>query len=410
MYSYGFRGLDRRVVFLALSRFIRATGRVSTFIFLPLILIDMYGLSFILSGLILGSSAIVMAFVQYYSGKWTDRIGRRFFLIVIPVPAAVFYLIMFFSVYDKVSVVYLLAAWYGTIIMNSLQYPAIEASIADITKTSERLSGFTLVRIMANMGAAIGPLIGGFISYYNFAYIFLIASLLTVVEVFVLFYNVRETYFPPMKTPEKVQINIFRADRFFFLFTLVGIVLGFALRQDGPTLTVYAFDLKNLPIIDIGYIYSVNGLMVIALQMPILRAMSSHGNPVFWRGIGTLFYAAGFSVLGFMNSFAFILLAMFIFTIGEDFMAPTTQTIITTLAPVDKKGTYIGSYNLLTSSGRFFGTFIGLYLLYIFRYISGTFWIYIAVITVVISFLYVIMGNSFVRRISINKSESLGKA
>ncbi len=410
MYSYGFRGLDRRVVFLALSRFIRATGRVSTFIFLPLILIDMYGLSFILSGLILGSSAIVMAFVQYYSGKWTDRIGRRFFLIVIPVPAAVFYLIMFFSVYDKISVIYLLAAWYGTIIVNSLQYPAIEASIADITKTSERLSGFTLVRIMANMGAAIGPLIGGFISYYNFAYIFLIASLLTVVEVFVLFYNVRETYFPPMKTPEKVQINIFRADRFFFLFTLVGIVLGFALRQDGPTLTVYAFDLKNLPIIDIGYIYSVNGLMVIALQMPILRIMSSHGNPVFWRGIGTLFYAAGFSVLGFMNSFAFILLAMFIFTIGEDFMAPTTQTIITTLAPVDKKGTYIGSYNLLTSSGRFFGTFIGLYLLYIFRYISGTFWIYIAVITVVISFLYVIMGNSFVRRISINKSESLGKA
>ncbi len=410
MYSYGFKGLDRRVVFLALSRFIRATGRVSTFIFLPLILIDMYGLSFILSGLILGSSAIVMAFVQYYSGKWTDRIGRRFFLIVIPVPAAVFYLIMFFSVYDKISVIYLLAAWYGTIIVNSLQYPAIEASIADITKTSERLSGFTLVRIMANMGAAIGPLIGGFISYYNFAYIFLIASLLTVVEVFVLFYNVRETYFPPMKTPEKVQINIFRADRFFFLFTLVGIVLGFALRQDGPTLTVYAFNLRNLPIIDLGYIYSVNGLMVIALQMPILRIMSSHGNPVFWRGIGTLFYAAGFSVLGFMNSFAFILLAMFIFTIGEDFMAPTTQTIITTLAPVDKKGTYIGSYNLLTSSGRFFGTFIGLYLLYIFRYISGTFWIYIAVITVVISFLYVIMGNSFVRRISINKGESLGKA
>ncbi len=410
MYSYGFRGLDRRVVFLALSRFIRSTGRVSTFIFLPLILIEMYGLSFILSGLILGSSAIVMAFVQYYSGKWTDRIGRRFFLIVIPIPAAVFYLIMFFSVYDKISVVYLLAAWYGTIIMNSLQYPAIEASIADITKTSERLSGFTLVRIMANMGAAIGPLIGGFISYYNFAYIFLIASLLTVVEVFVLFYNVRETYFPAMKTPEKVQINIFRADRFFFLFTLVGIVLGFALRQDGPTLTVYAFDLKNLPIIDIGYIYSVNGLMVIALQMPILRIMSSHGNPVFWRGIGTLFYAAGFGLLGFMNSFTFILLAMLIFTVGEDFMAPTTQTIITTLAPVDKKGTYIGSYNLLTSSGRFFGTFIGLYLLYIFRYISGTFWIYIAAITVVISFLYIIMGNSFVRRISVNKSESLGKA
>ncbi|MGC8609210.1 MAG: MDR family MFS transporter [Thermoplasmata archaeon] len=410
MYNYGFRGLDRRVIFLALSRFIRATGRVSTFLFLPLILIEVYRLSFIISGLIIGSSALVMALVQYYSGRWTDRIGRRFFLIIIPIPAAVFYLLMFFSVFDKVSVVYLLASWYGTIITNSLQYPAIEASVADITKTSQRLSGFTLIRIMANMGAAIGPLIGGFISYYNFAYIFLVASVLTVVEIFILYYNVKETYFPPMKMIEKVKINIFKTDHFFFLFTIIGILLGFALRQDGPTLTVYAFDLKNLPIIDIGYIYSINGLMVIALQMPILRIMSNHSNAVFWRGIGSLFYAAGFGLLGFRNSFAFILVAMFIFTIGEDFMAPTTQTIITTLAPADKKGTYIGSYNLITSSGRFFGTFIGLYLLYVFRYIAGTFWFYIAVATIVISFLYIMMGNSFVRRISVSETDVLGKA
>ncbi|BAB59631.1 multidrug resistance protein [Thermoplasma volcanium GSS1] len=399
-YIYGFRTLDRRVFYLALSRLIRASGRVSSFIFLPLIFIEIYSISFLITGLILGSSAIAMAFVQYYSGRWTDRIGRRFFLIVIPIPAAVFYFLMFTTVYLHMSVILLIIFWYGTIITNSLQYPAIEASVADVTSTSERLSGYTLIRIMANLGAAVGPLAGGFLAGINFSYIFLLASIFTVIELFILYYNVRETFLPARAIAEKIKLKIFKTDRFFFLFTLVGVFLGFTLRQNGPTLTVYAFDLKNLPLMDIGYLYSLNGIVVIALQMPILRLMSSRSNPVFWRGIGTIYYSIGFVILGIAPTFLYILLAMFIFTVGEDFMSPTTQTIITTLAPAEKKGSYIGSYNLLTSFGRFFGTIFGLYFLFIYQKTTFTFWIIIATSTGVIGLLYIFMSESFIKRTS----------
>ncbi|WP_297215376.1 MFS transporter [Thermoplasma sp.] len=409
VYSYGFRSLDRRVLYLGLSRFIRASGRVSAFIFLPLIFISIYHISFLLTGLILGSSAVIMAIVQYYAGKWTDRIGRRSFLIIIPIPASIFYFLMFIAVFYHLQFIYLIIPWYGTIILNSLQYPAIEAAVADITSVSERLSGYTLIRILANLGAAIGPLIGGILSSINFSYIFILASLLTIAELFMLYFNVKETYTIRNVNKEEIKFKIFKSDRFFFLFTIVGVVLGFTLRQNGPTLTVYAFDLKALPLIDIGLIYSVNGLAVIALQMPILRLMSSRMNAVFWRGIGTIYYAAGFMVLAFNGAFAYFLIAMLIFTIGEDFMAPTTQTIITTLAPADKKGTYIGSYNLLTSFGRFFGTIFGLYFLYLLRGSTVTFWTMIAAATLATAMAYVFMGNSFVRRVS-RSSGVLNKA
>ncbi|KAA8922971.1 MFS transporter [Thermoplasma sp.] len=399
-YSYGFKSLDRRVLYLGISRFIRASGRVSAFIFLPLIFISIYHISFLLTGLILGSSAIVMAIVQYYSGRWTDRIGRRAFLIIIPIPASIFYFFMFVAVFYHLSFIYLILPWYGTIILNSLQYPAIEAAVADITSLSERLSGYTLIRILANLGAAIGPLIGGLLSSINFSYIFILASILTIAELLILYFNVKETYVTGSIRKEQIKLRIFKSDKFFFLFTIVGVILGFTLRQNGPTMTVYAFDLKALPLIDIGLIYSVNGIAVIALQMPILRLMSSRMNAVFWRGIGTIYYAAGFMVLALNGTFTYFLIAMLIFTVGEDFMAPTTQTIITTLAPPEKKGTYIGSYNLLTSFGRFFGTIFGLYFLYLLRTSTLTFWSSIAAATIVTAIAYIFMGNSFVRRVS----------
>lgn len=95
MYKYGFKNLDRRLWFLAITRFIRSAGRVSSFIFLPLIFVFIYNISFLETGIFLGFAILIMSVVQFYSGRWTDKIGRRFFLIMVPFPTAVLYFLMF---------------------------------------------------------------------------------------------------------------------------------------------------------------------------------------------------------------------------------------------------------------------------------------------------------------------------
>ena len=67
--------------------------------------------------------------------------------------------------------------FYSTIAINALQYPAIQASIADVTSLKQRLSGYTEIRVMANAGADIGPIIGAILSVYGFQYIFLMAGI-----------------------------------------------------------------------------------------------------------------------------------------------------------------------------------------------------------------------------------------
>lgn len=401
MYKYGFKNLDRRLWFLAITRFIRSAGRVSSFIFLPLIFVFIYNISFLETGIFLGFAILIMSVVQFYSGRWTDKIGRRFFLIMVPFPTAVLYFLMFYVVYFKINFIFIVLAWYGTIISNAIQYPAIQASVADVTTEYERLSGYTLIRIMTNMGAAIGPLLGAILAYFNYSYIFLVASLSTIVEGLILYIYFKETYFPEEYENPDFSYKILIEDKFFVIFIIIGVLLGFALRQNGPALTLYAFDLNNLPIIDIGYIYSLNGLVVIALQMPILRLMSKYGSPIFWRGISSLFYAIGFALLAFSTDLVSILCVMGIFTIGEDFMAPTTQTVITTIAPGNLRGTYIGTYNLITSIGRFFGSFIGLYILYALKNVPYDFWIFIAILTLIGGLSYFLSINLY--KIRVNK-------
>lgn len=397
-----FRGLDRRIWFLSLSRFIRAMGRVSSFLFLPLIFVEVYGTSFLDTGIFLGFAVLIMAFVQYFAGRWTDRIGRRFFFVLVPIPVVLFYFVIYAIISLKLSEIALVISWYLVIIFNSIQYPAIQASVADLTSSATRLTGFTSLRLMANLGAAVGPVIGGFLSTYGFQYIFMLAGFATVIEIFVLYINVQETYIIPKKTKERKPVekniikNAFR-NRVFMAFTLIGVAMGFVLRQRGSTLVLYIFDLKNLPVIEVGYIYALNGLLVVLLQIPILTLMNRSRTSIFWRGVGGLVYAAGFVMLSFLSGFAIFLFVMAVMTVGENFFSPTTQTIITNIAGYNSRGTYIGIYNLFSSSGSFLGSVIGLWLLYVTRSVSADFWIYIATLALICSVFYIVLSPYYAR-------------
>lgn len=399
-YRYNFRDLDHRLWILGIARFVRAFGRGSTFVFLPLVLIRVYHLDFVTTGLLLGFATVIMAVVQYFSGMWTDRIGRRSILVYSQIPGIFAYLLIFYTVAVPHFLILAIGSWYATIVINAVQYPAVQASVADVTSIGDRLSGFTAIRLMANLGIAIGPLVGAYLAGYGLQYIFLIASIATLLEVIMLYRFMKETYVPTVKegVSRRILGNIYRTDRFFVLFILVGIFLAFFTRQRGTSLTVYAVVLQNLPFLYLGYIWALNGLLVVVLQLPVLRVMTRRGNPVFWRGVGVIFYALSFIVLSFVPTLGVLLLSMTVSTIGEDFVSPTTQTIVTTIAPPHLKGSYIGIYNLFVSAGSFSGALLGLWLLYALRNISAEYWNYIAVGTAAVAVMFLAMTGTFRKR------------
>ncbi len=407
-YSYNIRGLDPRIWILSATRFIRAFGRGSTFIFLPLVFIISYGISFLETGLFLGIATLLMALVQYYSGILTDRIGRRTILVYSQIPAVAFYLVIFYTVAFPSYLLFLLLSWYGTIVINAIQYPAVQAAVADVTSVKDRLSGYTVMRIMANMGIALGPLVGAYLASIGLQYIFLISAIATVAEIVLLYFLMNETYDPkehPREGKHSLR-NTYRKDRLFMVFTAIGVVLGFFMRQRGSSFTVYTVVLEHLPFIYLGYIWALNGFLVVLLQFPFLRMMTRFGSPMFWRGIGSGFYALSFILLVNVPSLSLLLAFMAVSTVGEDMVSPTTQSIITTIAPASMKGSYIGVYNMYTSIGGFTGAVIGLYLLYVFSSVPYVYWVYVAVGSIIVGVMYLTLGSPFNRRFSRSSSGS----
>ena len=367
---------------------------------MPLVFISVYHIDFIDTGLFLGFATLLMAFVQYYSGILTDRVGRRTILVYSQIPAVIFYLLIFYTIAVPDYFILLLASWYGTIVINSIQYPAVQAAVADVTSVSERLSGYTVMRIMANLGIAIGPLIGAYLAYFGLQYIFLVSAAVTVVEILLLFALFRETYVPgDHKALKKGDLGrAYRQDRFFIFFIIIGIILGVFMRQRGSSFTVYTIVIENLPYAYLGYIWALNGALVVILQFPFLRLMTRFGNPMMWRGVGTLFYAISFFILTSSPVFLILVVFMTISTFGEDLLSPTTQSIITTMAPENMRGSYIGVYNLYTSLGGFAGAVIGLYLLFILQNAVSNYWLYIGLGTMLVAVFYVLLSNMFSRR------------
>jgi Major Facilitator Superfamily. len=381
------KSLDRRIYLLGTSRFIRALGRTSSFLFLPIVLFQIYKLNLFEIGLYSGFATLIMALVQYYSGILTDRIGRRKFLIYIPIPVAVLYLLLGMGVIYKVHVIYIITIWYSTIFFNALQFPAIQATIADITKMSERLTAYTIVRLLVNTGAAVGPIIGAFLGSINLGYIFIITSILSVVELLVLLF-VKETHQKKSKLTVRGINKIIIKERFLLLFTIVGILFNFLLRQRGTTFTIYIYGFKGISIFELGIIYSLNGLLVVLFQYPIFRLIASRFTYLHWRAVGSLIYAASYFMIAYLEGFIGYMFIMGMLTIGEDFVSPTTETIITSVAKEETRGSFIGFYNMATSMGNFLGSVFGLWILGLFINVPDIFWFSMAILMALVGFGY----------------------
>jgi MFS family permease len=83
--------------------------------------------------------------------------------------------------------------------------------------------------------------------------------------------------------------------------------------------------------------------MVVLFQFPITRWISRY-RPLVVMAAGTLLYAAGFAMYGFSAAYGLFLAAMVVITIGEMFVAPVGQAIVSQLAPEDMRGRYMAVF------------------------------------------------------------------
>jgi MFS family permease len=267
--------------------------------------------------------------------------------------------------------------------------PPSGAMIADIAEGERRVEYFGILRIGGNLGWALGPAIGGFLAALSYSSLFLVSAGLLFMAGLLMAFKVVETspkhrtggersarrdmavgYSDPRLPVPAVGPTSFLArfgvreilqtfrDRSFLRYCLVTLLFFTVMAQLMSTLSVYAVEWAGLTKVQLGTIYSMNGLMVVFLQFPAVRFTNSMRLTTA-MALGSALYGIGYGMMGLGSGMGLLTLAMFVVTAGEIVATPPSQQLASNFSTEATRGRYMGIYGLFNSFGWSLGPLVG---------------------------------------------------
>ncbi len=331
---------------VVLGTFIDRLGGALLFPFFTLYLTRKFNIGMTEVGVIFGVFALSSVAGSIAGGALTDRLGRKSMLLFGLAMSAVFSLSM--GIIDDLQLFFIAALVVG--VFSEVGAPAQQALVADLLDEEQRAQGFGILRVVANLAVTIGPIIGGFLASRSYLLLFIADAVTSLITAGFIFFALRETRQAPAEgEPQESMATTFRGysavltDRAFLWFMAASVLMVLVYMNLNTTLSVYLRDVHGVPEQGFGYILSLNAAMVVLFQFGITRRITRY-RPLVIMAVGTLLYAIGFAMYGFVSVFPLFLLAMAVITVGEMFVTPIGQAIVARLAPEDKRGRYMAAY------------------------------------------------------------------
>lgn len=305
---------------------------------------SLVGTIFLAGGLFTGATSLI-------GGTLSDRFGRRRLLLTV-LSVSTFAFVAMALLIGMSAPVWLIAfVFIAARSIISTVGPTVSAIIADLSPKDRLAESYAVVRIGDNLGFAIGPAIGGYlVGFLSYGWLFSISAVTSLLVSFLIYFFLRES-FPGSK--ERVDFRSTLAvsrDRPFLIFAIVSILLVLSIGHLGSTLSVFTVDRLGFSTAQYGLLLAANGLMVVLFQYPVTYLVSklTKSNGLV---IGSLFYVAGYSTLGWITGFDWAMLTIVLITAGEVTLSPISSAVVAEAAPQDKRGRYMGFFALSQTVG-----------------------------------------------------------
>jgi MFS family permease len=329
------------------ASFIDRLGGAMLFPFFTLYMTSKFGISMTQVGVFFGLFALSSVVGSMIGGALTDRFGRKGMLLFGLIMSALSAILM--GITNQIEVFLLVVIVVG--MLADAGGPAQQALVADLLPEDKRAEGFGILRVVFNLAVVIGPLIGGLLATQNYLLLFIadaIASSITAVVVFVALKEPQRSQ-PEEGKPQESILQTFAGygvalrDKAFVWFLGASALMVLVYIQMNTTLAVFLRDNYGVNEQGFSYILALNAAMVVLFQFPITRRVGRY-RPLLVMTAGTLLYAVGFAMYGFVSLYFFFLVAMVIITIGEMMVSPVGQAIVTQFAPEDMRGRYMAVF------------------------------------------------------------------
>jgi MFS family permease len=187
----------------------------------------------------------------------------------------------------------------------------------------------------------------------------MVSALISLGAGLIVAFMLTESYTPG---PPKEHITLIKEIRnvklLFLVFCIVCIPMFLMSGQFGTTYTVYANERLHIDTFTIGMVFGLNGVMVVALQMPLARALEKRDKYLAMT-LGTVLYAVGYLFVAGATDGLTLAMTMVVITIGEMIVVPVSTDLTVSMSSETERGKYLGIFGLIGSFGWFGSTLVG---------------------------------------------------
>ena len=336
-------GLPREFWWLWTSTLVNRLGAfVATFMALYLTMDRGYSASY--AGLVASLYGLGGVMSSLGGGVMADRLGRRPTLLIAQTSTAVSVALLAF-VHDPVAIA---GVAFLVGMASNASRPAVQAMVADIVRPEDRMRAFSLNYWAINLGYAVSSMAAGFIAEFSYRAGFLAEAGMTLVCALVVFLRLPESR-PEQTATEKASENrvglgtVLRDGRY---MGVVGLSFLVALVfQQGAVGLPVAMGAAGFTPADYGMAIAVNGVLIVALQIPVTRLIE-HRDVRRLLVVSSLLAGYGFGLTAFAGSVGVFALTVCVWTLGEMINAPIQTGLVVRLSPVHGRGRYQGVYTL----------------------------------------------------------------
>lgn len=360
----GLNNIPRNVWLVASATLINRSGTM-VLPFLVIYMTTRINVSAGAAGLVLASYGAGALFTAPFVGKLSDKLGSLLVMKASLILTGVV-IILYSFIQNYYAILGVTLVW--SVISEAFR-PANLSLISNETEPLQRKTAFALNRLAINLGMSIGPVVGGFLSAYNFSLLFYVNGITSILAgIFLMTANIH----PKQKVrneglevdskqeSESKQNNsqsIFK-DKRFLLFMLALIPVELVFFQFLGGLPLYIVHELKYSTSTFGILMAVNTVLIIIVEVPLNNAMA-HWDDRKSLALGAFLCAIGFGAMAFSENIVLIVATIIVWTFGEMIFFPSSTSYTAILSPEHRRGEYMGYFQMTFSFSLMVGPWLG---------------------------------------------------
>ncbi len=359
-YFNSFRGLPRAGVLLSLAALINRLGSVVLFFFAIYLTKNNWSVFDI--GKVLSAYSFGYAGGAYLGGRLSDRYDSRFILIITLMGSGLCFFGL--SIADSFTPVILLLSMAG--ILEGAFKPAYNVTMTRCCTQDEWSRAYALYMTTTYLGGAIASMAGGFLSKWNFSYIFYfdgVTCIIAAVFVCIVFdrltrsveaekEQITDEFSLSKNTPPSSLVIWIIFVSMFFVYLVD--------QQESGSYMIHITKQYGIDTHQVGMLIAFGCVLMALTTVPLTQFFKRIPDFIAMT-LGSLILCLSFGLLNQGDSFAFLFLLMAMWSLGSIISFPTVVSLIGKYSTKERVGHNMGIYHFISGLSRIVAPSLGTY-------------------------------------------------